>query len=205
MRLPSIARLILVTIASLVFCDALGAQVIRRVRPNPNYISGLAPGASGIVNLPYMSADSQGDQWMVYQPGNLQMQGNIPVYSQAAQLMINGMQPGMASNQGRIDEKTGELVLENMNAGGFGVTRRLQFNADENYVRYIDIIRNTQGQDQQANIQITSNVNFGVRSATMVPDPKKKDQNLAWVAQINGPGRAAIELFAGAGPRWLRR
>jgi hypothetical protein len=156
-------------------------------------------GPSGVVNLPYMSNDALGNQWMVYQPGMLQMQGNTPVFSQAAVLMINGNQPSMNSNQGRIDDKTGELVLENMQAANFTVTRRMEFNGDEGYVRIIDLIKNTQGTDQALNLQITSNVNFGVQSSTMVTDPKKKDQNIAWVCQVAGPGRAAIDVYGGKG------
>jgi hypothetical protein len=165
----------------------------RRIRP--------APAQSGLINLPYMTSDSQGSQWTVYQPGNIQMQGNMPVYSQAAQLTINGNQPGMQNNMGRIDEKTGELLLENMTAGSLSVTRRLLFDADENYVRVIDVIHNTQGADQTVNIQLMSNLNFGVQSAVNVPDPKHKDQPIGWVAQLNGAPRAAVELFAGKGSK----
>jgi hypothetical protein len=172
---------------------APGQAIIRRMRP--------VPGQPGMINLPYIVSDTQGNQWMVYQQGMLQMQGNAPVYSQGAMLTINGGQPGAQTNMGRIDDKTGELILENMNANGFTLTRRLEFNTDEGYVRYIDIIKNPQAQDQQLNLQLNSNVNFGVQSATMVPDPKKKDQNLAWVAQIAGPGKAAIELYAGKGAK----
>lgn len=159
-------------------------------------------GPSGTVNLPYTISDNQGNQWMVYQPGMIQMQGNNPVYSQAAQIIINGNQPQMNSNQARVDEKTGELVMENMRAAGFIVTRRLEFNADEGYVRVIDIIKNPQAQEQQLNLRLMSNVNFGVQSATVVPDPKKKDQNIAWVAQTNN-GRAAVDVYGGPGSKVL--
>src|SRR5271170_6193891 len=185
---------VLVLLIAGLFCESAHAQAfIRRARP--------VPGQPGMINLPYITSDSQGNQWMVYQQGMLQMQGNAPVYSQGAMLIINGNPPGAQSNLGKIDDKTGELVLENMNAGGFEVTRRIEFNGDQAYVRYIDIIKNPQAQDAQLNLQINSSVNFGVQSATLVPDPKNKDQNLAWVAQIAGPGRAAIELYAGPGAK----
>ncbi len=187
-------RCVAVLLTACVLCQwASGQGIVRRIRP--------VPGQPGMISLPYIVSDTQGNQWMVYQQGMLQMQGNAPVYSQGAMLTINGGQPGAQTNTGRIDDKTGELILENMNANGFVLTRRLEFNTDEGYVRYIDIIKNPQAQDQQLNLQLSSNVNFGVQSATMVPDPRKKDQNLAWVAQIAGPGKAAVELYAGKGAK----
>jgi hypothetical protein len=157
--------------------------------------------APGMINLPYTSGDIQGSQWIVYQPGMIRMQGNMPVFAVAGQLLINGNQPNMQNNQARMDDKTGEIILENMNAAGFTVTRRVLFNNEDNYARVIDVIKNTQAQDQQANIQIMSNLNFGVQSSTMVPDRKKKDQNIAWVAQVAGINKAGIDLYAGKGAK----
>jgi hypothetical protein len=190
MRFTSTIRSLLVPLLAVIVIEPAFA---RRIRPMPTQ--------TGLVNLPYMTSDSQGSQWTVYQPGNIQMQGNMPVYSQAAQLTINGNQPGMQNNMARIDDKTGELLLENMTAGNLTVTRRLLFDADENYVRVIDVVHNTQGADQTVNIQLMSNLNFGVQSAVNVPDPKHKDQSIGWVAQLNGAPRAAVELFAGKGSK----
>src|SRR5437870_1022504 len=64
---------------------------------------GVRPGAvgpGGVVNLPYFVQDNKGNQWRVYQGGWLQQQGNMPLYSQGAQLTINGNQPNMNNNQG---------------------------------------------------------------------------------------------------------
>jgi len=169
------------------------AQIMRRIRTIPNQ--------PGMIMLPYTVADSQGNQWMVFQPGILRMQGNMPVFSQAGQLTINGQMPNMMNNMARLEEKTGDLVVENMNAGGFTVTRRISFNNNDCYVRIIDIIKNTQAQDQQANLQISSNLNFGVQTSTMVPDPKKKDQNIAWVAQLAGVNRAGFDIYCGSGAK----
>jgi hypothetical protein len=169
-----------------------GAQGFRRIgRP-------LQP---GMINLPYTSTDNQGTQWMVYQPGMLRMQGNMPVFAQAGQLVINGNQPNMMNNLARLDEKTGELILENMQAAGMTVTRRILFNNDDAYVRIIDIIQNNQAQDQQVNLQFSTTLNFGVQTSTMVPDRKKKDQNLAWVAQVAGINKAGVDLYAGKGAK----
>ena len=155
----------------------------------------------GMINLPYTSTDNQGTQWMVYQPGMLRMQGNMPVFAQAGQLILNGNQPNMMNNQARLDEKTGELILENMQAAGLTVTRRILFNNDDAYIRVIDIIQNNQPQEQQVNVQFTTTLNFGVQTSTMVPDRKKKDQNLAWVAQVAGINKAGVDLYAGKGAK----
>ena len=184
----------LVLLLACAFCRwAPGQAIIRRMRP--------VPGQPGMISLPYVVADPQGNQWMVFQQGMFQMQGNAPVFSQAGMLTINGNQPNVPTNMGKIDDKTGELVLDNMAAGGFVVTRRIEFNMDEGYVRYIDIIKNPVAQDMQLNWVLISNVNFGVQSATLVPDPQKKDQNMAWVAQLAGPGKAAIEMYGGRGAK----
>jgi hypothetical protein len=167
------------------FAGAALGQAIPRVRP--------VPGQPGMIRLPYIVGDSQGNQWMIYQQGMLQMQGNNPVYSQSGVLTINGVQPNVQTNMARLDDKTNELILENMNANGLIVTRRLEFNMTEGYVRYIDIIKNPQPQDVQVNLQISSNVNFGVQSAAMVPDPRRKDQIVAWVGELAGANKSAIE------------
>jgi len=87
-------------------------------------VRALAPG--GNVNLPYNVTDSQGNQLNIYQGGWVQMQGNQPLFSQGGMLNINGNQPNMRNNTARLDDKTGEIVFENMNAqNGFTVTRRI--------------------------------------------------------------------------------
>lgn len=165
-------------------------------------IGGAMPvGAGGVVNLPYSVNDNAGNQWFIYQGGWVQMQGNNPVYSQAAMLQINGNQPSMRNNQARIDEKTGEVLFENMQAQGFLVTRRIFPMRDEGVMRYIEVIKNPQGAEQQCNVTITTNVNFGVQNAEIVPDPRRKGQNLAWVAQTHGNNRTAVEVFAGKGAK----
>jgi hypothetical protein len=154
-------------------------------------------GGAGMVNLPYMVQDAQGNQWRVYQYGQIQQTGNMPVYSQGAMLMINGNQPTVARNQGRIvDEKTGEIALEHMNMQGFDVTRRILIDKDTNVVRYVDIVKNSQGSDQTVNLMIQTSLNYGVNAAANVPDSKRKGQDVGWVAQT-GAGVAVAEVFAG--------
>jgi hypothetical protein len=153
------------------------------------------PGGPGTVTLPYTVADNMGNQWRVYQYGQLQQSGNMPLYSQGAMLHVNGAQP-MLQGRARMDDKTGELVLENMNANGMSVTRRILFQKEGNVVRYIDIVKNTTGQDQNAALMIQTSLNYGVNTSAMVADPKKKDQNFAWVAQTSGNG-AVLEMFSG--------
>lgn len=160
----------------------------------------VAPGPGGVVGLPYMFNDNAGNVWRIYNNGWLQQQGNQPLYSQGAMLTVNGAQPNQPNNQGRLDDKTGELILENMQVNNLTVTRRILFDKDDSMVRYIDIFHNAQNQEQTANLSIQTNLNFGVNAAQFVADPKKKDQNLAWVAQT-GAGQSVLEMYAGKGAK----
>lgn len=183
-------------VLALMLLAAVGAsgelQVMARVAP--------APGGGGIVNLPYNFNDNTGNQWMIFQQGWLRIQGNMPLYSQAANLNINGNGLSCQSNQGRVDEKSGELILENMNAANIQVTRRIRVDRADGYVRYIDIFRNTQPQDQSVQIQINSNFNYGVQTSQSINDPKIKDRAYAWTAQLHA-GRSIVEVYAGKGAK----
>src|SRR3954469_23494858 len=172
------------TIVALGFAAAIGGLPDTGRALNARIVA--APGAGG-VNLPYTVADNAGNQWRVYQYGQLQQSGNMPLYSQGAMLHINGNQP-MLQGRARMDEKTNELVLENMPANGVTVTRRILFMKETNTVRYIDIIKNTSGQDQNVQVMVQTSLNYSVNTAQSVADPKKKDQNFAWVAQTSGNG-----------------
>jgi hypothetical protein len=158
----------------------------------------LTPG--GTVPLPYSVADATGNQWMVYQVGYLQMQGNSPLYSQGATIQINGNQPNARANTARLDDKTGEILFENLNCAGFQLTRRIFIDKENSYARYIDLIKNTQPQEQIANVQIVSNLNFGIDAAQTITDPRKKDSTIGWSA-TNGNGRSVVEMFAGKGAK----
>jgi hypothetical protein len=157
-------------------------------------------GASGNVNLPYMANDNQGNQWAIYQGGWCQMQNNNPVYSQGGMLQINGSQPNIRTNQARLDDKTGELVFENLNCNGFIITRRIFIDKENAAVRYIDIIRNPQANDQSANLQIRSNTNFGIDAGQNINDPRRKDNTIGFTA-TNNNGRALVEMYAGKGSK----
>lgn len=189
------SRLAIVLVAMVGCCASLAsAQVFARP------IRVQQPGAEGVVNLPYMFNDGAGNTWRIYNNGWLQENGNMPLYSQGAILTLNGAQPTQTTNQGRIDAKTGELVLANMQANGFTVTRRILFDKADQLVRYIDIFHNTGAQEQRANITVQSNLNYGVNNAQFVADPKKHDQNIAWVA-LTGAGQAVVEMYGGKGAK----
>lgn len=153
----------------------------------------------GNVQLPYTVPDSSGTSWMIYNASNIQQQGNMVIYSGAGAFSINGNQP-QGRNMATLDEKTGEIVFENLRVGQFVVTRRLLINKEDCYVRCIEVIKNTAGQDQNANLMIASNLNYGINTGQFITDPKKKDQNMAWVAQT-GANRAVMELWAGKGSK----
>src|SRR5688572_14390263 len=107
--------------------------------------------AGGNVNMPHSATDNQGNQWMIYPGGWCQMQGNSPVYSQGGMLLINGGQASVRNNQARMDDKTGEIIFENLTANGFTVTRRILIDKENACVRYIDIIKNPQNAEQSIN------------------------------------------------------
>lgn len=155
--------------------------------------------ADQTVPLPYTSPDKDGNQWMVHFYGYLQQQGNMPVYSNAGVLTINGMNSSgrVVQRQAKIDGKTGELILENMQMGTVSVTRRFQFNKDEGYVRIIDVLKNTQNRDQTVQLALNANANYGVQSGQTIPDPKKKNQNYAWVGQTSANNKAIVEIYNG--------
>ena len=155
----------------------------------------------GTVNLPYraMQPDALGNQWFIYQGGWFQQQGNMPVYSEGARLMINGNQLASTNNQGRVEDN-GELVLENMTAPGCSVVRRVLFNKDEGYVRIIDIFKNTGGQELNLPLMYRSALNYGISSSQPIADPKKAGQTMGIVAS-DSQGRSVMELFSGRGSK----
>lgn len=179
-----------------IFIALLSISSLARAQPGRRFMPGNQPGPGGLVNLPYMINDNAGNIWRIYPGGWTQQQGMQPTYSQGAMLHINGMQMGQNNNQGHVDEKTGEVILENLAGNGVTATRRILFDRADGVLRYIDILKNTQAQDQTFNVMIQSSLNFGVNSAQFVADPKKKEQNLAWVAQT-GAGNCVVEMFAG--------
>jgi hypothetical protein len=157
-----------------------------------------ARAADQTVNLPYVQPDKDGNQWMVHYTGYLQQQGQMPVYSSAGVLLVNGVSAqSRVQRTARVDGKTGELVIENLPAGTMVVTRRYSFNKEEGYVRIIDVIRNPQNRDQQVTIAINTNANYGIQSGQAVADPKKKGQNTAWVGQTSANNKAVVEIFNG--------
>ena len=149
----------------------------------------------GMVQLPYMSNDNNGNNWRIYQGGWFQQQNNMPLYSQGAMLMINGQQAMQNNNQAKVEEKTGELTLD-MQANGVQITRRVHIDKAGGFIRYIDIIKNTGAQQQTFQVMLQSNSNYGIQTGQNVNDPKKKDQPIGWVGQT-GAGQSIVEMYAG--------
>jgi|GEM_PF-720339 len=177
----------------------VGLSGVARARGRMVMNAGPA-GAGGVINLPYQIQDNQGTTWMLYGAGWLQQQGNMPVYSQAAILSLNNNQPAMNVNQAKLDAKTGEVIFENMPCMNMTVTRRIKIDREAGVARYIDLIKNTQNAEQTVQLMIQTNTNYGVTSAQMVADPKRKENNLAWVAQTSG-NRTVVELYSGKGTK----
>ncbi|HEV7299090.1 MAG TPA: hypothetical protein VGN72_06965 [Tepidisphaeraceae bacterium] len=158
---------------------------------------GNAVAARGTVNLPHLLPDKTGNQWQIYQNGWFRQQGNVPVYSQGGQLIVNGNNPNMTNNIAKVDAETGEIVLENMQANAISVTRRIKVNEEDGSLRIIDIFTGQGGAQEQVNVSLQTSVNFGVQSAQTVNDPKDKGKVIGWAAMTHG-NRAAMEWFGGA-------
>jgi len=150
------------------------------------------------VQLPYQTGDNNGNQWIVYYQGQLQQQGNQPIFSQAGMITINGQQPNQNTQQATLDDKTHELIL-NLGRNDKRCQRRIKFDEETGIVRIIDIFENTSGSDQQYNISLMTNTNFGVTNAQVLEDARKKTQ-IGWAADT-GASRAAMSLWAGKGAK----
>jgi len=187
-------------LAAMVFGGSLTApapaQLRGGMRPN-------RPGSvPGTIGLPYNVNDSQGNQWIIYQGGGLQSRGNTPVYSQSATLIVNGNGNANngAMNQARLDEKSGELIFDNMSFGGISVQRRVWVNTQDGYVRYVDVFKNPAAQEQSVNVQLQSNLNFGISAQQNITEPTGKQRPIGWVANTQS-GKGAAELYAGRGAK----
>ncbi len=154
---------------------------------------------AGQVNLPYTF--NVGDmQWIIQRGGWFQHQGNQPLFGQAANITINGQGLQGNFNRGSIDPKTEELVLEGLQAGGVTFTRRISFNREQSYIRYIDIFNNSGNAEQQLQVMMQTSLNFGVNAGDLIADPKQPGSSLAWIAQTGG-GASVLELWAGPGTK----
>lgn len=163
----------------------------------------VAPGAAqpGMINLPYQVSDHSGGMWSIIHRGQLQQQGNNPLYGGGAVITVNGSHPSSNNNQARL-EANGEIVLENLTVGQLRLTRRISVASDGSYVRYIDIIMNPGNQDARAMVMLQTSLNFGVPSAQMVRDPRRPGNEIGWIGQTH-QGRVGVELFAGKGAKFV--
>ncbi len=157
-------------------------------------------GAAGQVGLPRAIPDAQGNQWMIYPGGWLQIQGNTPVFSQGAILNINGNQPGQQNNLARYDEKTGELLIENLVAGPVRVTRRIKLDDSTGMIRYVDVLTGDPQKDVEVQLLLQSSLNYGIQNSVTVPDPKRKNRQIGWVA-MTPANKAAVEMYSGKGSK----
>jgi hypothetical protein len=162
------------------------------------HLGNIAP--DGSTTLPFAQGDSSGNQWIIYPGGWVRQGGPQPVFGQSDLLMVNGIPVGMNANFARVDNKTGEIVVSGLIGGGCSITRRILIDSPEGMVRFIDVFQNDQGQDQSLNVQLQSNLNFGVMNSTTIADPKRHGNQIAWVA-MTGANRAAFEVYCGQGAK----
>lgn len=158
-------------------------------------------GAAARLTFPWNNPDARGMQWMVYQQGFFRVQGNTPIFGQGAAASVNGNSVNGNVGQARLDPETGELVLEAINLqNGLYLTRRISVNRQESYVRYIDIVRNSTGQEKTVNLDVRSQFNEQIQSAQQVLDPRLKDRELALSAGFQS-GTVVYEVYAFSGSR----
>ncbi len=174
--------------------------IVLLVRPGSAVPPPAAPAGTS-VTLPYNLADSSGGNWTIFQNGAFRQQGNVQLYGQGAILMVNGNNVTANNNTARFDDKTNELVIENMAGQGCTVTRHIMFKKDDGCLRIIDIIKNTQAQELSANITLQSQINYGVQSGQTVTDPKGKNQPVGWVGLTTANNQAVAEVYAGKGAK----
>ncbi len=156
----------------------------------------------GNGGLPATGSDGHGNTWIIYQPWCVQSQSNMPIYGQTANIQLpSGQSPTVnGTPNAHVDDKTGELLLENMVVGTCPLTRRVLIDGDSGGVRVVDVLKNPGATEQQLALQLTSTISYGVQNTQLVPDPKNPARNLAWVAQVPvGPGKVAVDVYAGPG------
>jgi len=176
---------------------AAAAQPVIINGVNPMVMPGSGKQAPGQVPLPYMTPDTSGGMWFIYNDGALRQQMGPGVYQQGGMLTIDGNGFSAANNQG-TRTASGELLLRNPDMGSVAVTRRIFFDKEHNYVRYVDVLHNSSRQDVSVNVMIQTSLNWGVQQSQLIPDPQHKDQNLAWTGMTN-MGRAVLEVYGGSG------
>ncbi len=152
---------------------------------------------SETVSLPQMQNGNSGERWMLCQGGFLQEQGNMPLYSQGAMLMMNNQQAQQNNNQARLDGATGEIVIENLVCGDTTFTRHVKFDKATGFYRMIDVFKNTTGKPLDVQFMIQSQFNYNVNS-TAVTDAKHKNQTLGCVGNSGNQGwRSIVEVYNG--------
>jgi len=156
------------------------------------------PGTSGTINLPFAQSDSNGNQWMLCQGGYLQQQGNMPLFSQGAMIMSNNQGTQQNNNQAKVDENTGEVVIDNLVIGEMQFTRRVKFDQSTGFVRMIDVFKNNTAKEQHFDFTVQSNFNYSTNGGSPITDPKRKGQPLGWIGSTGNQGwRSVVEIYNG--------
>ncbi len=186
-------RVVLVLAAPLAIIATIPAMgEIKMQRPMAAVV-----GRSSNLPAPLPHTDPMGNQWMIYPGGRLQQQGNMPVFSEVATIVLNNQMAGFPNNQVRMED--GDFVLESPGVGGVSLLRRIG-QLDDGTLRIIDTFSNSSKQPVTARVQYRTNINYGVQNGQTLVDPRKKDQVLGCVAQ-DGQNRSILELYAGPGSK----
>lgn len=174
---------------------ALGQPVARPVgRP-------AAP-VGGTITIPYTVPDTTGLNWIIYQQGAFQHSGNQPLYSQSAQLIINGSGFSSANRQARLDPKSNEVVFDEMAVAGVMVSRRILIEKNSSYIRYIDVLRNPGQADVSVNYQVNTNFNYGMQTSQPIADPRSKERTIGYAVMLQA-GRSIYEMYGIKGAKTI--
>ncbi len=159
-------------------------------------VVGGAGGGKGAVTLPYRLGNINGTDWVVNQGGWLRAQSNMPFLNQGALLSIDGTNPTQNNNQARVDE-AGELVIDNLQCPNMIVTRHIAINKETGYVRIIDVLKNSSGQQVDCQYELANSIPYGVQ-ATHPLSTKYKGKEVQTGAIVqDGQNRQIMGIFGG--------
>ena len=116
------------------------------------------------VSLAHVLSDGGGYQWDIQSNGNIG-QGTNYAFGSGLQLQVNGSQtPSSSSALASSDSR--EVQVGPGTNGPFRVWRRVRIYEDQALARWINIVENTSGSDQNVSLTVVSYFNYGLESVT---------------------------------------
>ena len=160
-----------------------------------------APVAGGSVQLPYALRDAAGNQWNIDQDGSIS-DGSGDLYDGGGHLMFNGGEQGYASptNQARLEESGGELVLPPIAINGLNVSRRIGIDAKGKggWCRFVEVLENPTNAPVRARLLLNFNMAGGIQGSQPIIDQQHADKPQIGAAVFDGDDAIAM-IAAGRG------